>query len=525
MTDDTPKKTFGDRVDDLIGLVNPRRGAQRRGFRQMMRVQETQFRIGANRGATSHRGNSGWLTDGGSANADINDDLPTLRARSRDLIANDGRAQGVMKTLVTSVVGAGINPLPSLDHEALGISEGRAREIEKEMKMIFLAWNKDADASRRLNFFGLQRQAYRSKKTNGEYIYLPQMVRRPGRRFQFCLHGIESDRLSTPGAKIKGKVYAGVRVGRFNEPIGYYIQSSHPGEDTIDFRTRLTHKFIRAEDSKGRKRVLHGFDVERSGQTHGKPSFSAVLDEFHDLDEYREAERYAMRLGACIGLIINDLEGDGSGELTTVDGKQIEGMEPGMIWRGSNLEISQVNPMRPGSNFQPFIRDIDQTIGVSQGIGYELASKYFGDANYSTLRAAYIEARRYYRVEQEDLVHFLCQPSWEWLMEEAFLSGALDLPNFHELKHFWLAVDWTPQPFDWVDPDKEISAAIKGIRNGLTTRQKEMKGSGEWSVMATQLGAEEKILAGHGLPGAFDGDIKTTRTEESEEENDGNDES
>jgi capsid protein len=48
------------------------------------------------------------------------------------------------------------------------------------------------------------------------------------------------------------------------------------------------------------------------------------------------------------------------------------------------------------------------------------------------------------------------------LIEEAVLRGELKAPNFFEKKSEWLNVRWVADGWEWIDPLKEVKAAIEG---------------------------------------------------------------
>src|SRR3990167_4244449 len=58
-------------------------------------------------GRRDKRSLSQWKPWGGSADADLLPDLPTMRVRSRDLIRNAPLAAGALNTVATNVVGTG----------------------------------------------------------------------------------------------------------------------------------------------------------------------------------------------------------------------------------------------------------------------------------------------------------------------------------------------------------------------------------------------------------------------------------
>ena len=63
-----------------------------------------------------------------SADMELDGELSTLVARSRDLIRNNGIASGAIQTLVDNVVGNGLKLVSIPDHRILGL-ENRLPEI------------------------------------------------------------------------------------------------------------------------------------------------------------------------------------------------------------------------------------------------------------------------------------------------------------------------------------------------------------------------------------------------------------
>ena len=155
-------------LDRLIQYVSPKAGL----LRQQARAR-AQF--GAYKGAETNRLLQDWLSFGGSADSDILEDLPALRARSRKMIQNNGWAAGMHSTLKTSVITSGLRVESRLDHTLLGISERSARRKEREIESAFNLWVEHSDAGGRLDFYGQQTQAYEARRMNGEFLVLPRV--------------------------------------------------------------------------------------------------------------------------------------------------------------------------------------------------------------------------------------------------------------------------------------------------------------------------------------------------------------
>lgn len=55
-------------------------------------------------------------------------------------------------------------------------------------------------------------------------------------------------------------------------------------------------------------------------------------------------------------------------------------------------------------------------------------------------------------------------------MDTAVVAGALDLPGYDLRRREYLACNWLPPKWDWVDPLKDARAEIEQIDAGLKSR-------------------------------------------------------
>jgi lambda family phage portal protein len=410
--------------------------------------------------------------------------------------------------MTTNVIGTGIRPQCRVDKDSLGISEKSADNFQRKAERIWKLWTPYADAGERMDFYEIQQLVDRQILENGEAIIVPLMLKQKGRPYSLALQLIESDRLDTPIGKRGDKaIRSGVRIGEKGEPLSYFIKKTHPG----DIRHRLTedanqYTEIQARSSMGRKNIFHLYYVLRSGQTRGVPFFAPVLTYFKDLAEYAEAELVAARIAACFSLFITsessmDVAVNSAYEKNQ-SGQMIESLEPGMIKHLMPGEsITSFNPQRPSATFEPFVDRILRAISAALGLPYELVAKDFSKTNYSSARAALLEARRYFKVRQEWLAQKLCQPVWEMLLEEAYLRGELKANNFYDKRLDWVRARWIAPGWSWVDPLKEVKASKEAITGNISSLADEAAGQGkDWEEILEQRAREEQKRKELGLP-------------------------
>jgi lambda family phage portal protein len=428
--------------------------------------------------------------------------------------------------MTVNVIGTGIRPQSRVDKEDLGIDEKLANDFQRKAERAWKRWIPYADAGERMDFYEIQQLVDRQILENGEAIIVPLRLKDKDRPYPLALQLIESDRLNTPTDKISDKsIRSGVKIGENGEPISYFLQKTHPGD--ISYRTREEARQyieIQAKDKHSRKNIFHLYYVSRSGQTRGIPFFAPVLTYFKDLAEYAEAELVAARIAACFSLFITSESSMDVGVNTAYErntsGQLVESLEPGMIKHLMPGEsITSFNPQRPSATFEPFVDRILRAISAALGLPYELVAKDFSKTNYSSARAALLEARRYFKVRQEWLAQKLCQPVWEMILEEAYLKGEIDVDNFYDNgkpMSSWVRARWIAPGWSWVDPLKEVKASREAIAGNISSLADEAAGQGkDWEEILEQRAREEQKRKELNLP-ATSADSKTPKDEEEE---------
>ncbi len=504
-----PKKklieVFSERLDSFIGIFSPAREYKRKAFRFVNKIALR----GGYTGAKTDRLNEGWTTWGGSADEDLLPDIQTLRERSRDLNRNDGIAAGVTGTMVTNIIGSGIQPQSYIDRESLGLSPEATDALQRRFERIWQKWEPHADATTRMHFWEIQQLIQRQILENGEVIIIPEMVDEPGRPYFLALNLVESDRLDTPSDKrVDKNIRKGVEIGSRGQPLAYWICKTHPGDITYRNRKPDSNDYIRyeARNKYGRENIFHLYWIKRPGQTRGEPFFAPVIDKFKDLSEYMEAELVAARVTACFTVFIEQASAmEGALAATTKtdsNGKRVETLEPGIIKRlNPGEKFSAFNPNRPGGQFDPFVDKVLRFIGAGIGLPYELVLKDFSKTNFSSARAAILEARKYFIYHQKWLSDRLCQPTWGMLMDEAYLRGEFDAKDYFKRRDDYVRAKWIAPGWAYIDPENEINAADQAIRSNISTLADECAAHGkDWEEVLDQRAREEKKRKELGLP-------------------------
>lgn len=467
------KKTLADRIDSLVGIFAPVAAAKRQYARYV-----TKHMLGSYRGADGGRIHGNWIPGGGSADQDLLQDLPKLRERSRDLVRNDGIASGAIDTIVTNIIGSGIRPQSRVDAEALKINEEYAEKLCRQIDKVWERWACTADAGNRMNFSQIQELSERSRFVNGESLIIPVRIKssKAKRPYSLALQLIEADRMNTPADKVSEKdIRSGVRIGEYGEAVEYFVRKTHPGDLFYGSRYgngKEEYVVYPAYNDLGDPNILHLYHVKRPGQSRGVPFFAPVITVFKNRVDYMDAELVAARVGACFSVFIKkEWAGQNAIARSTQDAdKRVEQLHPGLLeYLNPGESIESFNPNRPGGTFGLFMERILRDISSGLNLPYEIIAKDFSRSNYSNTRAAFLEARRFFMMQQEFIATRLGQPVLQMLLEEAYLKGELSILDFYTNREAYVRARWIAPGWQWVDPEKEVNASAEAIDNNLTT--------------------------------------------------------
>lgn len=504
------RRTLADRVVDYFA---PEKGLARLKARTFLALAG-----GYQGGRRDRRATRKWRPVEASANADMLPDLPDLRARSRDLVRNAPIATGAVATAVTNVVGEGLTVQSTIDREALDLDEAAAKAWQRKAEREFALWCTVADFSAMQPFQEMQGLIFRSVLESGDLLVVRRWREDPGEAFGTKLQVVEADRIrNRDKAPDSPGIVAGIKFDADGVATGYQIASRHPDERAgMGVLAPLEWLDIPAWDpATGRPLALHLLDRLRPDQARGVPWLAPVIEALKTLADYAEAEVRAAVISAMFTAFVTTPAQDGddvpivgtndpavvadpSKEIGLEDNGAIVELAPGQ-------KIEVANPMRPNPVFDAFTMAVLRQIGVSLEIPVEVLIKHFA-ASYSASRAALEMAWQFFRRRRTWLARRLCQPVYEWAIEEAVARGRLEAPGFFDdpiKRQAWLRARWIGPARITLDPLKDANAHKVLIPLGLESRAEVIaERGGDPDAVHEQLVAEERRRAADGLPAA-----------------------
>lgn len=434
-------------------------------------------------GAQWGRTMADWVALSTSPDAELYLGLRALRNRSRDLERNNEYAKGAFRLITNNVVGAGIGlqaQVPKRRGSALD------DQINDKIEKAWKRWTRKqyCHTAGRLSWEGLQRAVIRNVAMNGEVLL--RKIKQPfgGSAVPFALELISPDQLvdNWSGRTPTGNVIRmGVEVDEWQRPVAYWLYPRHPGDNQVS-APPPSNQYLRVPADE----IIHIALIEDAYQTRGVPWLHAALVKLRHMGGYEEAEIVAARGSAAIMGIVQTPEVDmpnptgGADDADDVqDGEAVWDLSPGTVKKlGPGEVFTGFNPSRPNAAMDPFMRYMVRSVAVGVGFSYESLSGDYSQSNFSSSRMAMLPERDWWRILQKWLIAELHQPVYEAWLDQAVMSGALNLPAYELQPELYQQIRWMPRGWDWIDP-KEVLYQKEAIRAGLATNQSVLGGKGE----------------------------------------------
>ncbi len=439
-----------------------------------------------------------WSAPRSGPNAALENNLETLRARSRAARRNIGYADAMIDAYVTDGVGTGIKPRFATSDKGLN----------KELGELFSDWTDESDADGRGDFYGQQAMAVASMAEGGD-CFTRLRTRRPedGLSVPLQLQVLEGEYCPverTMPLASGNQVINGVEFDLLGRRVAYWLYQRHPNDMSGWLVERGEPVRVLASD------VCHLGEVRRPGQIRGEPWISRSLIKLRDFDAYDDAELVRKKNATLFtGFVTQDGDSDvfdGDDMLDDPDGQQVT-LEPGVVQDlrpGEKIEFTE--PTDVGANYSTFMRQQLQSAAAAGRVLYEMLSGDYSQVNDRTWRAAISTYRRRVQRWQHQLLVFQwCRPVVRRWLDLAILSGAIKLPAGMSDRDSRRVI-WVPQGWAYIHPVQDVQAATARIQAGLSSRQAEVAAMGDDAeVIDEQQAADQQRQDDLGLAYTSDG--------------------
>jgi lambda family phage portal protein len=401
-------------------------------------------------GASVSRRTKNFLAPHSDADGVIYWSLPTLRARSRQLVRNHWAARRAVDLLSAKIIGKGI--IPSL-------------RSNPSLDSLLDRWTKShVGVNRDVCLFQVQNLVVDTVIESGAALVVRRW--RSARQMQdrglvmpFQLQVLEPEYLdASKDGELSGGRYIinGIEYDSTGWTLAFHIYRRHP---LSTYRLDLQSDRIPARD------VTYIFDRRRSGQTMGVPWLAPLIIKLHDYDGLEDAHLVRSKMATMFLAFIRQAW---TGEpLVQEEESDIE-LAPGRVqWLAPGEEVEFANPPSSGS-FAEQAKITLRSVAAGIGLTYEDLTGDYSGVNFSSARMG--------RLAMNDLldqwqllmvIPHLCNMTSRWFLEGAELVG--ESVSLEDVIH------WTPPRRELLDPSREVGAVLRSIEGGLTSRQEEVR--------------------------------------------------
>jgi lambda family phage portal protein len=493
-------QAIGDAIDSAVLMLSPSWGVKRK----MARLAASQMAY--HDGAEDDRlhGAGRWLGSKISPDSALEDDLETLRERSRELYRSDSIG-GLIDSNVDHVIGTGFT-MQSRPMTVGGITEERSQQVSDELEQTFNRWASRCDTTLRRNLWQLSRLAYRHLEVDGE-TFTRKMASgsRSEKPIPLTLQIIDPVRVETP-PKESGNplVRMGVEYNDSGEVVAYHVRKTNPYD---------TKQISISYDRVPAAEMIHVYEPWFAGQSRGYPAFTRVLNRLKDAKDLDEASLIAAQIEACFSVFVKSAPGGetlGAIERARLaatgqqGGRQLEEIAPGRIqYLNSSEDVVFAQPTRPGNSVGPLQELNHRRIASGMNEPYEMLMKDWRGVSFAGGRIVLNAKRLSVKSKQKLFGDAWFIPIWEEFVRQAVSTGATSLTasEYQRMPWAWNRVDAVPPTWSYsITPSEEVRAKNEKIQTNQTTLQETCAEDGkDWKDVLRQRQRERDMEREFGL--------------------------
>ena len=433
-------------ADKTVAIFSPARAAKRKRYRKMLDSVSATAYDATGKGPQLRN----WLSQRGSANRLNQWTFEEIRDRARDLVRNNPYAARIVSFYASQIIGDGVRP-HFKEH----------REFDELVDRF--CKNPDVGADGNQTLLSQQSLAEKERTTAGSvFIVREWLSRREWKNstleLPFQTRLLESEFLDTrkDGQTADGNyIIRGIEVDDRSRPVAYHFYKHHP--DGVHLQT-LESERILARD------VIHLHDQKRPGEVISVSELTPVMTALKNFKQMMDTELIRQKVAASFMAFVHsaDSDADFQQEYGKLSPARIQKLAPGE-------DVTLASPP-DRFNLEQLIRVYLRQIATGVDMTYEQLAADFSQVNFTSGRMGNIEwERKKERIREHVWRAIYCTKMSRWLIDASAFAGFLDDVG---------KASWSFPARRMIDPEKEIKAKQKAVRNGISTLRREVEKEG-----------------------------------------------
>lgn len=434
-------------------------------------------------GAKVNRLNQDFVSTAIKTNKDIQDNLDVLRTRSRELAKNSSDYRKFLAMTERNIVGSTGFTLQSNIRMPRGKPDKTANDYWETRWAEFSA-TRQCTCDRTGSLRDFLKTMVRNWRIDGEVFV--RLVRGFGNDSRFALQLLDpaacpSD-FNAPRGNGRNKVESGIELDEWNAPIAYWFRSAVDASDYSGYEPlynpRPGQEYLRLPAGE----VIHLYTKEFANQRRGFPFGQSAMQCIYTLGAYFYTELVAAdvasrKMGFYIppaGLDLGGREDPPEGEDEMDDAEPmrpdfLQEAEPGALeMLGNGWDFKSWDPNHPHSNFEMFTKNQKRNIANGLDVAYNIFANDLEGVNYSSIRQGITDERDAWKDLQQVVIDNVLNPVYRvWMLIQLTRDAKYSVLDLDRL----CRPVWRPRRWPWVDPEKDIDAARKGVALGAATPQ------------------------------------------------------
>lgn len=442
-----------------------------------------------------------WRGVTSSADSVLNVTLSRLRARSRQLAADNDYARRFYKLLRSNVIGSqGIGmQVRAVERETKdGVVYDDAANKKIEAGWYDWAKKKNCTVDGRLSLIDVKQMIIETVAKDGEILVRKIRGRSAGNEYGFALQLLEADHLDEKynvALSNGNSIRMGIEYNQWNRAVAYHVLTRHPG-DVLYQGGKYADRYERipAED------ILHLYMSERPSQSRGVPWMVSAMRRMRMLATYEENELVAAGVAASkMGFFTSEDGEQYRGTDEDADGNLITEAEPGLFEQlPAGVKFESWDPQHPATSYAAFVKGMLRGAASGLCVSYNTLANDLEGVSFSSIRQGTLEDRDMWRLLQTWMIEHFCTDVFEAWLEMALTTQKINLP-LARFEKFNKPV-WRPRGWSWVDPLKDTKSSIEAVNAGFMSAQDVASQQGlDIEEVYAQLAFEKALREKHGI--------------------------
>lgn len=446
----------------------------------------------------SNRLSSAWTTSPLTAEDIIRRNWRVLVARSREQAANNDYGKAFIRRCCQNIIGARGFTLQAQAKERDQLDAGANRAIERA----FAKWGKagNCDVTGKMTWRQIQKAVVTSAAKDGEF-FVRMVTGRDAGPWGFSLQVLDAVRCPVdleqkdmPGGRF---IRHGIEFNRYGRPLAYYFQTLEAHEIDYSFGGR-DYTRVPADQ------IVHGYLTDIIGQKRGLPWMATSLLRMHHLKQFEQSALVNARESANKQGFIEWEEGYGP---ALEDDEEVEIESEAGVYHElpAGARFKGHAPQFPSGELQVFSKHMLRGISAGLGVAYNALANDLEGVNFSSIRQGVLDERDHWMDLQEWLIEGFALPVYEAWLTYSLLRQRITLDNGAALpaakREKFLDVSFLARRWDWIDPQKDVNAAVEAKDNLLISPSQIIRDRGrDPRAVWQQVAQDIKDMEAAGIP-------------------------